>query len=479
MDDSLSSAQQNPPIQTPPLKQDPVDSPPPTPLGSTPISPPPPPPSGNVPPASPPANPGEVKPETAEVTKPKGKLGKTLKKHGVKIAGGMMVLALLVGGAFYGVSEVQKRQVVEKKANLYCKYGYNPKTGNCWTCFPAGTKILMEGGKDKNIEDVKIGDKVVSQSESGNRSISKVIELDQPIRKHMCQIDYADGDSLRLTNEHPLWSKSGWKSISPEATREENSELKISKLMVGDSLLKDDDSWNKVTGISCWSEKIQAYNLILNNGSRTYFANDYLAHNKKEVYEEVNNGQVVGRNAGATEEGGYSAETILNKVWTGAEYGQIKAFRQRCNEEGGSVKESDVWDPRPDDPSKAGWEPEYRCVVGKITSTSSPNPSASPSPTAEFACVDLTSDPLTSEIVVGDMVTFTCEGSFSSVPNPMAFFKTVMGTDEWISPEVAVNLETGEASFDIEIDKAGDWLVQCRVCTDSTATSCTEWGLAN
>jgi hypothetical protein len=50
-----------------------------------------------------------------------------------------------------------------------------------WTCFGAGTKVSMAGGQRKNIEDVVVGDKVVSQDEQGNRSISIVTKLDQPM----------------------------------------------------------------------------------------------------------------------------------------------------------------------------------------------------------------------------------------------------------------------------------------------------------
>jgi hypothetical protein len=49
-----------------------------------------------------------------------------------------------------------------------------------WTCFAAGTKVSMSDGQQENIEDVVVGDKVVSQDEQGNRSISTVTKLDQP-----------------------------------------------------------------------------------------------------------------------------------------------------------------------------------------------------------------------------------------------------------------------------------------------------------
>lgn len=174
-----------------------------------------------------------------------------------------------------------------------------------WTCFPAGTKVTMAnenqerqisdsqisgdrsqpaytsyGEATKNIEDVKAGDKILSQSETGERSISTVSKLDQPVREHMCQIDFTDGDTLKLTNEHPLMTNDGWKSINPSKTAEENPKLIVKPLGKGDLVTRQNGKAGVVKSISCWSQTIQAYNLILEKGAHTYFADGYLAHNK-------------------------------------------------------------------------------------------------------------------------------------------------------------------------------------------------------
>jgi len=124
-------------------------------------------------------------------------------------------------------------------------------------------------------------------------------------------------------------------------------------------------------------------------------------------------------------------------------------------------------------------------VVPSPTPSPSPNPSASPHPSASpnpsVACVDLTKDVDTPK--VGDEVTFSCEASFSSTSNPVAFFRYSRNGGTSFSGGlptggVAVNATTHQASYNITIDQVGDWEVQCRVCTDSTATACTAWGLA-
>lgn len=156
-----------------------------------------------------------------------------------------------------------------------------PKTGGGdITCFPAGTKVRMGEGSEKNIEDVKVGDKVVSEDEAGNRSVSTVTELDQPIREHMCQINFENGQHLQLTNEHPLMTQDGWKSISPDKTKEENPDLITKPITIGDNIVREDRVESIVRDFACWSKSTPAYNLILDGTARTYFADGYLAHNK-------------------------------------------------------------------------------------------------------------------------------------------------------------------------------------------------------
>jgi hypothetical protein len=88
----------------------------------------------------------------------------------------------------------------------------SPQPGSC---FPAGTEVLVEGEQARDIEQIKVGDRVVSQSEAGERAVSRVSALETPIRDHLCRVEFVDGGSLRLTDEHPLFTQDGWKSIVP------------------------------------------------------------------------------------------------------------------------------------------------------------------------------------------------------------------------------------------------------------------------
>ncbi|MEA3355458.1 MAG: hypothetical protein U9Q63_03170 [Patescibacteria group bacterium] len=74
----------------------------------------------DIAPASPPpAPPPLVEPEKPEEIKGPNqvkKIGKKIKKNGLKIAGGLMMFLLVAGGLFVGRNIVQERQVIEKEA---------------------------------------------------------------------------------------------------------------------------------------------------------------------------------------------------------------------------------------------------------------------------------------------------------------------------------------------------------------------------
>jgi hypothetical protein len=73
------------------------------------------------------------------------------------------------------------------------------------SCFISGTKIKMADGADKNIEDVKTGEFVSSFDEDFKFTSSQVLELESPIREGYYLIEFEDGSSLKLTEEHPIW----------------------------------------------------------------------------------------------------------------------------------------------------------------------------------------------------------------------------------------------------------------------------------
>jgi hypothetical protein len=87
--------------------------------------------------------------------------------------------------------------------------------GTPTSCFPAGTKILMSDNSYKSIEDIKIGDSIMSYDQLTKSKISaKVLELESPIRNHLCKITFSDKNELLVTNEHPIFTNNSFLSLN-------------------------------------------------------------------------------------------------------------------------------------------------------------------------------------------------------------------------------------------------------------------------
>ncbi|MFA6022748.1 MAG: NosD domain-containing protein [Candidatus Pacearchaeota archaeon] len=152
------------------------------------------------------------------------------------------------------------------------------------SCFPAGTKILMSDGNEKNIEDVKVGEDILSYNEKNKiNDIGRVEEIETPVRNHMCSLVFSDNSKLELTKEHPVYTNEGWKAISSKETLKENSAMGfVSDLIVGDYVMFDDLKYKEIKSINCWNEVIQTYNLKSIDKYHNFYANNVLVHNKGE-----------------------------------------------------------------------------------------------------------------------------------------------------------------------------------------------------
>ncbi len=147
------------------------------------------------------------------------------------------------------------------------------------SCFPAGTKITLPNKSVKNIEDIEVGDYVLSY-QKGEFVKSKVLEVENPVRDHLCELSFEDGSKLDMTKEHPVYTSEGWKSISPVQTFKENPDLNVDELTKGDEVLTQNSFYKKIDSINCWGENIQTYNLKKIENTYSFFADGFLAHNK-------------------------------------------------------------------------------------------------------------------------------------------------------------------------------------------------------
>ncbi len=149
------------------------------------------------------------------------------------------------------------------------------------SCFLKGTKILLSDYSYKNIEDIQIGDSIMGYSDN-KYTKSKVLELESPIRQDYYIISLADGKELKLTNEHPIYSRNsltkGWASLNPKATYLD-SKMEVFKLKNFDEVFTI-DGWKRINSIEYIKKEVQTYNLKSVEGN-TFFADGILVHNKK------------------------------------------------------------------------------------------------------------------------------------------------------------------------------------------------------
>lgn len=155
--------------------------------------------------------------------------------------------------------------------------GVDPGDDN--SCFPAGTKITMADGSYKNIEDINVGDKVLSYNIENKEFRSwKVKVLERPI-VHIYNIN---NGLIKTSRDHPFYIKkqdgrTGWSAIEPlqNAFRISGEILNIE---VGDQLFTSDGKWITIKEISYNSSAVQTYNILSYRGNKNYFANDLLVY---------------------------------------------------------------------------------------------------------------------------------------------------------------------------------------------------------
>ena len=150
-----------------------------------------------------------------------------------------------------------------------------PVSGRQPCCFVADTLVLMEDGSHKRIADIEIDDIVI-----GCTGHNKVIGIEIP--------KLGDRELYTLNGNHPAWFTAehpfyvldkGWASIDPDQTFEDHK-FKVGSLTIGDIVEKYTGS-EEITSITVFNNdpELPVYNLLL-DGDHTYFANDYLVHNK-------------------------------------------------------------------------------------------------------------------------------------------------------------------------------------------------------
>lgn len=151
------------------------------------------------------------------------------------------------------------------------------------SCFPAGTPILLADGTEKAIETLQIGEQVKAH-DGAKQVTTTVLALITPSPKRVYELLFDDGNTLTLTDSHPISTTEGWKSLSPEATKEENPGLAVSILQIGDCIHTVYGTCTLLTVEP--RDVVQIYNITV-GAPHTFYASGVLVHNKVTLAKQV------------------------------------------------------------------------------------------------------------------------------------------------------------------------------------------------
>jgi len=132
-------------------------------------------------------------------------------------------------------------------------------------CFLSGTPVLMGDGTRKAIQDVQIGDKVLTRKDLNDASLKEAVVTGT----HTVEVDgyLIINDTLRVTPEHKMFVNGSWTAAG--------------SIQVGDKLVGIQGEEVVVADIAFVREKVLVHNLTIDT-YHTYFAGDVWVHNNKD-----------------------------------------------------------------------------------------------------------------------------------------------------------------------------------------------------
>lgn len=147
-------------------------------------------------------------------------------------------------------------------------------------CFTGNTLVNTVYKGLVKIKDILPGDKILGYG----LEINTVLKLDKFEITENTKLYRINGNII-LTEDHPLMTIRGYKSINPNKTKEDNPRLDLEKLVLGDRLLRltKEGTYEIIIVKSIIKVKNpirykNMYNIIM-EGNNSYHVNGYVAHN--------------------------------------------------------------------------------------------------------------------------------------------------------------------------------------------------------
>jgi hypothetical protein len=138
-------------------------------------------------------------------------------------------------------------------------------------CFPEGTRILLNNGTYKNIEDLTTSDVLLTYNkDEGKYGAGNASSIRISTQTELIHIVTENGEEIKSTPLHRFYvEEHGWSHAQD--------------IKVGDSLFNKDGIIVKVKSIDSLKGEFKVYHLIDVKDNHTYFAEDVLVHNFKII----------------------------------------------------------------------------------------------------------------------------------------------------------------------------------------------------
>ena len=155
-------------------------------------------------------------------------------------------------------------------------------------CFIAGTQVNVPGGHNRPIEELGVGDPVLTYNFDTNEIEEKqILSILQKDNQKVIRLVFEDNaiPDIYPTYDHPFYVEGkGWSSFNPELTLEDSG-MHVNHLAVGDSI-------RTLTGTVVISEihelidsLLTVYNLTEVEGNNNFFVYTALVHNRFVIGE--------------------------------------------------------------------------------------------------------------------------------------------------------------------------------------------------
>ena len=191
---------------------------------------------------------------------------------------------LISDNDFYYIIRIQSNGSVSSIQDYTAVCQLNDPININTCCFVKGTKITMFDYTTKNIEDVKIGDIVITYNEETKlQEPGEVTNIASPVKNNIVEYKLSNDVIIKSTTCHPYWViGKGWSSFDKELTKK-LYDFDVEQILENDILLTIDNKEvivDKITELI--TKEVTTYNLEI-LGNHTYYANGILVHNKTAV----------------------------------------------------------------------------------------------------------------------------------------------------------------------------------------------------